>query len=258
MFKIKESRKIMKQCKSSGKLKLITDFSKHSGMKDGYKNQCKACRNKKSRIEYKYKKVKLYLNKIECRKFMKVCSKCKELKLMSSFSKESKSKDGYRSDCKACKYNQNKLINLLVCLECGKQFTAMDKEQKFCSRVCMGKWKSKNLIGENNPNWNYNLTNEDRQNRRNIEGYSVFTKQVLKRDNYTCQLSGKCGGELEVHHLNSYSWDKEHRTDVNNGITLTKEIHRLFHKIYGNRHNTKEQFEEFKHRYHNGEFEEVV
>ena len=47
MFKIKECRKIMKQCKSCGKLKFITDFSKHSGMKDGYKNQCKACRNKK-------------------------------------------------------------------------------------------------------------------------------------------------------------------------------------------------------------------
>ena len=88
MFKINECRKIMKQCKSCGKLKLITDFSKHSGMKDGYKNQCKACRNKKGRIEYKHKKVKLYLNKIECRKFMKVCSKCKELKLMSDFYKE--------------------------------------------------------------------------------------------------------------------------------------------------------------------------
>ena len=52
--------------------------------------------------------------------------------------------------------------------------------------------------------------------------------------------------------------DKEHRTDIDNGITLTKEIHRLFHKIYGKKHNTKEQFEEFKHRYHNKEFKEVI
>ena len=87
----------------------------------------------------------------DCRKFMKVCSKCKKLKLMSNFSKESKGKDGHRNDCKVCKYNQSKSKNLLVCLECGKQFTSMDKKQKFCSSVCMGKWRSKNYTGENNP-----------------------------------------------------------------------------------------------------------
>ena len=46
--------------------------------------------------------------------------------------------------------------------------------------------------------------------------------------------------------------------DLDNCITLSKEIHKLFHKIYGNRHNIKEQFEEFKHRYINKEFEEVI
>ena len=326
MLKIRECKKLMKVCKVCGKLKLITDFSKHGRMKDGYKNQCKVCRNKKSRIEYKHKKVKLYLNKIECRKFMKVCSKCKELKLMSNFSKESKGKDGYRNDCKVCKYNQSKSKNLLVCLECGKQFTSMYKKQKFCSSACIGKWRGKNYTGENNPltgrkrydfrgennprynreevlcdycgkpikvvkskiekedhhfcnrecqskwqsenwkgknspNWNYNLSDEERNNcrhRNRIEGYNLFIVSVLKRDNYTCQITGKIGGKLEVHHLNCYSDFKEGRTDMNNCITLSKEIHRLFHKIYGNKHNTKEQFEEFKHRYHNGEFEEVV
>ena len=61
-----------------------------------------------------------------------------------------------------------------------------------------------------------------------------------------------------VHHLNSYHWDKEHRTDLDNGITITEEIHKLFHKIYGRKNNTKEQFEEFKTRYQNGEFKEVI
>ena len=112
--------------------------------------------------------------------------------------------------------------------------------------------------GEDNPNYNPNLTDEERAVKRTYTEYGEFVKKVLERDNYTCQLSGKRGGKLEVHHLNSYNWDKEHRTDIDNGITLTKEIHRLFHKIYGKKHNTKEQFEEFKHRYHNKEFKEVI
>ena len=262
----------------------------------------------------------------ECRKFMKVCSKCKKLKLMSNFSKESKGKDGHRNDCKVCKYNQSKSRHLLVCLECGKEFTAIYKKQKFCSQECMGRWKSKNLIGENNPltgrklysvrgeksphynrqevscdyckksiklnkyriennkyhfcskecknkwqsenmrgknspTWNPNLSDEERndsRHRNRTEGYNLFIVSVLKRDNYTCQITGKRGGKLGVHHLNCYSDFKEGRTDIDNCITLSKEIHRLFHKIYGSRHNTKEQFEEFKQRYHNKEFKEVI
>ena len=39
MFKIRECKKLMKKCKSCGKLKLISDFRKYSKMKDGYRNK---------------------------------------------------------------------------------------------------------------------------------------------------------------------------------------------------------------------------
>ena len=92
----------------------------------------------------------------------------------------------------------------------------------------------------------------------NNYGFENTKAMVLNRDNYTCQISGQIGGELRCHHLNGYNWDTEHRLDINNGITLSKEIHDLFHSIYGKGNNTKEQFEEFKERYNNGEFKEVI
>lgn len=265
----------------------------------------------------------------ECRKLMKKCSKCGRIKLITKFGKEKKGKDGHRNDCKECKYKQSKQRHKIICLECNKEFTSQDKNQKFCSSKCMGKWRSKNFVGKNNPltgrfryelrgnnsprwkeenhiyfhceycgkikeeninsynkknhhfcctkcrnkwdsenlrgsnnpHWNHDKSKEDRENskHRNLtEGYNDFIIRVLKRDDYTCQITGKCGGKLEVHHLKSYNWYIEGRTDADNAVTLSKEIHKLFHKIYGNKHNTKEQFEEFKNRYNSGEFKEVI
>ena len=102
--------------------------------------------------------------------------------------------------------------------------------------------------GKLHPRYNPNLSDEERINRRQLEGYKNFIKNVYERDNYTCQLTNKRGGNLVVHHLNGYNWDKENRLNSNNVITISEEIHDKFHKEYGYGNNTKEQFEEFKYK----------
>ena len=122
-------------------------------------------------------------------------------------------------------------------------------ERFFCSLQCHGKWMSENLIGENNYRWNDELTDEERENGRTVNpGYYVFVKGVMARDNYTCRICGftsQGGTGLNAHHLNSYDWDKENRTNIDNGITLCKDCHKDFHTHYGYGKNTKKQFEEY-------------
>ena len=50
---------------------------------------------------------------------------------------------------------------------------------------------------------------------------------------------------MSVHHLDGYNWCKEKRTDINNGIVLSKEIHDEFHSLYGRGNNTLDQFIEY-------------
>ena len=98
--------------------------------------------------------------------------------------------------------------------------------------------------GENHPNWNPNKTKEERLLGRSLPGIAKWKKSVKNRDQYTCQ---KCGFKeyLCVHHKNNFNDFKEQRIDVDNGATLCVDCHHLFHKLYGNRHTTKEQFQEF-------------
>lgn len=98
--------------------------------------------------------------------------------------------------------------------------------------------------GENNPRYNPNLTDEERKLKRNYPEYIEWRNEVFKRDNYTCIISG-VKRSIVAHHLNGYNWYKEGRTDINNGITISVELHKEFHEVYGYGNNTKEQFIEF-------------
>ena len=100
--------------------------------------------------------------------------------------------------------------------------------------------------GEKNPNWNPNLTEEDRLHSRKYPEYEKWRKEVYERDNYTCQkCKSKRGGDLVAHHINGYHWDKDSRIEVDNGATLCEPCHKEFHATYGYGDNDLFQFAQF-------------
>ena len=121
------------------------------------------------------------------------------------------------------------------------------------SKTCGG---TKHRSGPNSYFWNHDMPDEVRYaGRRGIcnPKNSEFKRLVKERDGYKCILTGS-GSQLVVHHLYDWHSNPELRFDISNGITLTKKVHDLFHKIYGKRKgNTPEQFEEFKLNYNKNE-----
>lgn len=138
-------------------------------------------------------------------------------------------------------------INILFECSCGDKWITTPE------RVLIGNHCKKcgylNMQGKNNYFYNPNLTEEDRLNenkRYRNPRYLEFRDNCFKRDNYTCRITGiRSKGDIVVHHLNGFNWDKENRTNVDNGVTLNKKIHKKFHKLYGKGNNTKQQFLEF-------------
>jgi len=158
------------------------------------------------------------------------------------------------------------------CLQCNKEFEKpinCSKKNwlsvKYCSKKCYTKsMKGKDILGENRNKiaWNKGkqLLNQRGENHHSWTGgisrnlrhtemgrieYKLWRKSCFERDNWTCQKTGQNGGDLEVHHIFNYKDFPELRFAIDNGITLSKSAHKEFHKIYGNRNNTKAQIDNF-------------
>lgn len=150
-----------------------------------------------------------------------------------------------------CDYcNKSFLIQPYKLKECEKHYCSREcQHNSLCGRHLSEEHKQKvkenTPRGKNSPHWKPEKTDEERLIGRATPEDHEWKTSVLKRDDYTCQCCNKRGGNLNAHHLNGYHWDVEHRHDVNNGVTLCIHCHKEFHKLYGNKNNTREQYEQF-------------
>ena len=76
--------------------------------------------------------------------------------------------------------------------------------------------------------------------------FKEWRKKVFEIDKYTCQ-NKQCNqnGRIHPHHIYNFADYESLRFEVDNGITLCRDCHMEFHKIYGTRHNNYFQILDF-------------
>jgi len=146
---------------------------------------------------------------------------------------------------------------------------------------------SKNRRGINSPSWKGGLTPLITYFRSILYEWKLDS---LKAYDFKCAFTNTNKGDLEIHHSNENFSDMVYETfnilqfpvyenmlqysedelkSINKiflelhyknglGIPLTKLIHKVFHIVYGLSNNTEQQFNEFKEKYFNGDFDEIL
>jgi len=163
---------------------------------------------------------------------------------------------------------------------CNRDYPVTPTNFISCNNRCplcrWDRWK-----GEDHPKWKNGISGLHSYLRYYI---NEWKQDLFKRYNYKCYLSNKNNRDLQIHHFYNYSQIildvlDELQLDIKSnvstytidelekivnlfvdkhvgmdGVCLSKPIHILFHHIYGNKNNSKEQFDEFRQRYNDGEF----
>lgn len=80
---------------------------------------------------------------------------------------------------------------------------------------------------ENHWNWKGGISRGYRKGYKNDNKYKQWRINVFQRDNWTCQNCNMRGTYLEPHHIKSWARFPELRYELDNGVTLCKECHKL-------------------------------
>lgn len=92
-------------------------------------------------------------------------------------------------------------------------------------------------IGAKSPRWDPKLSQEERDRRRHgtptNKLFAAVAQQIRTRDRATCLVCG-APNSTHVHHLEPWALYPDLRYNPANLVTLCKECHEQFHRLYGN------------------------
>lgn len=114
---------------------------------------------------------------------------------------------------------------------CGGRSEISYRQFKSGSRCKQCGIKKSTRRGEDHPRWNHNLTSEERIKKRSNSGASTWKKHVKERDGHACQGCASIKN-LHAHHILSYKKHKKLRAVLSNGVTLCRDCHIGFHRMY--------------------------
>ena len=142
--------------------------------------------------------------------------------------------------------------------DCGRQCVARgqtlkDGKKRSCgcllreSRAKNADRARKNITvkrGQDSPRWDPNKSEAERLRIRNAVEVRKFRSAVFERDGKFCVC---CGSQerVVVHHILSYKRFPEYRFDPSNGVSICHRHHKEFHRLYGTRNFSKEDFMDF-------------
>lgn len=106
-----------------------------------------------------------------------------------------------------------------LCIDCYNPLPKKSKKSIRCKK-CFDVYHK----GGNHWNWQDGKSEKNHTIRGSKE-YKFWATEVKKRDNYTCQICAKRGGELHSDHIKPFSLFSELRFDLTNGRTLCKKCH---------------------------------
>ena len=146
--------------------------------------------------------------------------------------------------CQTNKRRNSSIVWKLIC-DCGREHFTTTNILTSGSALSCGCTRKVHK-GPSHYKWNPNKTDEERIVGRKYYDYAVWRNLVFERDSYTCCKCGdSTGGNLNAHHVESYTDNPELRTELSNGVTLCEVCHKDYHHIYGWGHATREKIEEW-------------
>lgn len=228
----------MKKCRKCGIQQELSDFQKRNDSPDGHRNECKLCRLKYQR---KYHSDIKHRPKDIIPEGYKKCYECKKTLDIKMFGRDKRSKDGHKSQCKACKRAESAVWRAQNqdyakkyreghkdrSLEYSKNYNKENKDKiKETKKIYVE--KNRDAVAQQKKEW-YEANKEKaisaKRRRRALkysvdENYSIIDRLITMREfQYRCF---KCKSQTNLHIDHHRPLSQQNALTLDNAVVLCK------------------------------------